>query len=216
MTTVNLKHKSIGSTDWSQDSDQTVQVNNNWQAIWHEYCAFIANSVLTFSQSTTHREIINEVKSLCTNHITDKAAWLLVASKARLAASEASDLDLDEESRAAVLTVLAIAHLALSSDKKWLESKLHEYPCHCRRLECICFWLFKSNSSQNCQPKSYSRTDINGKRTLNSSTAYGKGGLNGFELSGIFDAYSLVGFQRVHLSNRHLKGLALPIVVSHG
>lgn len=121
MTTINLKHKRIGSTDWSQDSDHTVQVINNWQAIWHEYCAFIANSVLIFSQNTRHREIIDEVKSLCTNHITDKAAWLLVASKARLAASEAAELDLDEESRAAVLTALAIAHLALSSDKKWLE-----------------------------------------------------------------------------------------------
>jgi hypothetical protein len=76
---------------------------------------------MSLTQSTTHREIIVEVISLCKNQITDKATWQSLAARARLAASETSELNMDEECRAAVLTVLAIAQLAISFDKKWLE-----------------------------------------------------------------------------------------------
>lgn len=120
MTTINFQNKKDTAVVWPQVEENAVPINNNWQANWHDYCAFIAQSVISFTQASSHRAIIAEVVALCQNHTGDRAIWQSTANNARIAISAATALDHDEESRAAMLTILAIAQVAISADKQWL------------------------------------------------------------------------------------------------
>lgn len=121
MTTINFQSKKDAASYLPESNEFAALINDNWQINWHDYCAFIAQSVIGFTQNNAQREIIEAVVWHCQNHTTDRASWLLTANSARLAAAL---FDHDEESRAAMLTAFAIAQLAISADKLWLHKAI--------------------------------------------------------------------------------------------